>query len=99
MGLAPTVSAGSPTDYSGYVKRRSLRVPATLAIAMIGTGVVVASTTASCGSDDEMEPACQIYCFDEPTDGGVPPPDGGCPLCADVSSDTPVCPAGCAPLG
>jgi hypothetical protein len=59
---------------------------------------VVAATTISCGGDDEQNPSCHIYCFEGVTDAGVPP-DGGCPLCADVSTGTPTCPSGCTPLG
>jgi hypothetical protein len=78
------------------VKRRPLRLPATLAVALLGTGGVIASTTMSCGTD-EM-PTCNIYCFEGITDAGVPP-DGGCPLCADLTSGAPTCPSGCTPLG
>ena len=55
----------------------------------------------SCGGDEPPLDAmtCAIFCFANPTDAGAQPPDGGCPLCADLSSGGPVCPAGCAPLG
>jgi hypothetical protein len=54
------------------------------------------------GSDDDNGidgGSCNIFCFENRTDGGVPPPDGGGPLCADLTSGGPVCPAGCEPLG
>lgn len=72
------------------MKRRALRLPATLAVAILG-----------CDGDEppkDATPGCAVYCVAGVTDAGVPP-DGGCPLCADFSSGTPVCPSGCTPLG
>lgn len=80
------------------MKRRPLRLPATLAVALLGTGAVIATTSASCGGDDAMQPTCDIYCFEGVVDGGVPP-DGGCPLCAELTNGNPTCPSGCTPLG
>ncbi|HEX5058271.1 MAG TPA: hypothetical protein VFV99_02870 [Kofleriaceae bacterium] len=83
--------------------RRALRVPVAL-VFTVGTAaaVVASAASVSCGGDDDTKKdggSCGVFCFASQNDGGVPPPDGGCPLCADFSSGTPVCPAGCDPLG
>ena len=80
--------------------RPSLRVPPVLVFTLGSAAVTVAAI--SCGGDDDKTDAgmtCNIFCIENRTDGGVPPPDGGCPICADLTSGAPTCPGGCEPIG
>ena len=79
---------------------RRLRVPAALAVATLGTAATV-TIAASCGGDDVPDDGggCAVYCVAIPTDGGAPPPDGGCPTCATENNGVYTCPTGCTPLG
>jgi hypothetical protein len=84
------------------MKPRALRIPAVLAVAVVGVPAAIALVSASCGGDDappkDAMDGCAVYCVSGLTDAGVPP-DGGCPVCADVSTGVGVCPEGCTPLG
>jgi hypothetical protein len=80
---------------------KRLRVPAALAVATLGAAATVAlAATSSCGGDDAPKDAagCAVYCIGG-VDDAAPPPDGGCPSCAELQGGTYVCPAGCTPFG
>jgi hypothetical protein len=91
---------------------RKLRLPETLAFAVLAAGAV--ATGASCGGDDDGKSdagvvadaaqadayeGCTIFCIpDQFFDDGGLVPDGGpeCPPCADEGFQ---CPSGCRPVG
>jgi hypothetical protein len=83
------------------MKRPSLRVPTSLAVAVVAVPMALVLAATSCGGDDDPPKdamdGCAVYCV-RLTDAGVPP-DGGCPICADFSTGAAVCPEGCTPLG
>jgi len=81
---------------------KRLRVPAVLAVATLGTAAATTiALVASCGGDDAPQDAssCAVFCVAPFDDAGPPPPDGGCPACAELQGGTYVCPTGCTPLG
>jgi hypothetical protein len=83
------------------MKGRSLQLPAALAVAIVAVPAAIALATTSCGGDDASQKdameGCAVYCV-MLDDAGTPPPDG-CPLCADFSTGSAVCPEACQPLG
>jgi hypothetical protein len=82
------------------MKPRTLRLPASLAVAIVGVPAAIVLATTSCGGDDSPKDAnsCPVFCVEGIGDAGMPP-DGGCPVCADDSTGVAVCPMGCTPLG
>jgi hypothetical protein len=78
-----------------------LRVPAVLAMVVLGGGAAVVSVAAlpSCGSGTPPVDAaqtgygCDAYCLDDVYDGGT------CPIAGECASASETCPPGCRPVG
>ena len=78
---------------------RKLRLPETLAFAVLVTGAIAATScndTVVADAGPDAYPVCTYYCIPRTflDDGG---PGTECPICADPA--TGACPAGCEPVG